>query len=254
MKIGFMNHPRKNILKEIEWIGKNRFDFVDLYLEEDSAVPDKINLNKVKKLIKKYDLEVVGHTAWYLPIGSPSKILREAAIKEILRYLRIFKKLGVKYVTIHANWPPTMFSDKEGIRWQIETLKKICLKAKKYGIKIMLELIDTERDTLKNISLILNGVQGLYFHLDVGHANLFKKKITDFIKKFHKKIRHVHLHDNHGEKDEHFPIGKGDINFKKVINELRKYYNGTITLEIFSENKKLILNSKKKLRKLWERK
>ena len=34
MKVGFPNNPRRDILEEIEWIGKNKFDFVDLFLEE----------------------------------------------------------------------------------------------------------------------------------------------------------------------------------------------------------------------------
>ncbi len=49
MKIGFPNHPQRNILKEIEWIGKNGFDFVDLFLEEDKAVPEKIDIKKNKE-------------------------------------------------------------------------------------------------------------------------------------------------------------------------------------------------------------
>ncbi len=100
MKIGFPNNPRKNLLKEIEWIGKNKFDFVDLFFEEDQAVPEKIDTEKTKKLLRKYNLDVVGHTAWYFPIGSPIKTLREASIKEAIRYFEIFSKLGVKFVTI----------------------------------------------------------------------------------------------------------------------------------------------------------
>jgi len=41
MKIGFPNNPRRDTLNEIEWIGKNGFDFVDLFLEEDMAAPGK---------------------------------------------------------------------------------------------------------------------------------------------------------------------------------------------------------------------
>jgi|GEM_PF-3599627 len=42
MKIGFPTNPRKNILEEVEWIGKNGFDFVDLFLEEDEAFQKKV--------------------------------------------------------------------------------------------------------------------------------------------------------------------------------------------------------------------
>ncbi|MFH0837482.1 MAG: sugar phosphate isomerase/epimerase, partial [Candidatus Aenigmatarchaeota archaeon] len=64
MKIGYPNHPRKDIINEIEWIGKNKFDFIDLFIEEDQAVPEKIDIIKTKKLLKKYNLDIVGHTAW----------------------------------------------------------------------------------------------------------------------------------------------------------------------------------------------
>jgi len=110
MKIGFPNNPRKNILDEIKWIGENGFDFVDLFLEEDMAVPGKIDVDKAKKLLREYRLGAVGHTACYLPIGSPIKSLREAAVFEAVKYLELFNRLGVENVTVHANWPPGMFS------------------------------------------------------------------------------------------------------------------------------------------------
>lgn len=254
MKIGFPIHPRKDILKEIRKIGKKGFDFVDLFLEEDLAIPEKINIKKAKKLFKKYNLGVVGHTAWYLPIGSPIKSFREASVKEAERYFKVFRNLGVKYLTVHANWPPSLFSEKEGIKFQIETLKELIKSAKKYKINIMYEPIDTKKDTLTNVSKIMRNVPGLYFHLDVGHANLFKRSPVKFIRRFHKKLKHIHLHDNKGKEDEHLAIGKGKINFKRIIKELKKVrYDGTITLEIFSKNEKDIIKSKNKLKKMWEK-
>lgn len=253
MKIGFPNHPRKNLLEEIEWIGDNGFDFVDLFLEEDQAVPEKIDIEKVRRIIKKHRLGVVGHTAWYLPIGSPVKSFREAAVVEAKRYFKVFSRLGVKYVTIHANWPSGMFSEKEGITFQVETLKRLVKEAKNYKIKIIYEPVDTEKDNIKNVSEILSRVPGLYLHLDIGHANLFGRKPEKFIIRFHKKIKHVHMHDNDGKEDLHAPLGAGIINWKHLIRILKKYYNGTITLEIFAKNRKYALASKNKLRKLWKK-
>lgn len=253
MKIGFPNNPRKNILEEIEWIGKNKFDFVDLFLEEDQAVPEKIDVEKVKKLLQKYKLDVVGHTAWYLPIGSPVKSFRENAISETKRYFEVFSKLNVKYVTIHANWPPGMFSTKEGIKFQVETLRKLAKLAKDYNLTLVYESIDTEKDDIKGVSEILKKVPELYLHIDIGHVNLFGRKPEQFIKKFYKKLKHIHLHDNDGNKDLHIPLGTGNIDWEKTLKILKKYYNGTITLEIFSKYKDYILLSKEKLRKLWNK-
>ncbi len=253
MKIGFPNHPRKNIIEEIEWIDKNGFDFVDLFLEEDQAVPEKIDTEKLKQLLKNYNLDIVGHTAWYLPIGSPIKSLREAAIKEAIRYFEVFNKLGVEFVTIHAHWPGIVFSPREGVDFQIESLSKLVKEAEKYDLKLMYEPTDTFNDNIENISVVLQEVPELFFHLDIGHANLFGRKPEEFIEKFYQKLKHVHLHDNFGNADLHLPIGCGAIDWEGALNVLKKYYDGTITLEIFSRDKDYVLESREKLKKLWER-
>jgi hypothetical protein len=43
MKIGAMNHPGRNPLQEIEWIGNNAFDYVDFTLEALAADPEHID-------------------------------------------------------------------------------------------------------------------------------------------------------------------------------------------------------------------
>ena len=251
MEIGFPNNPRKNILEEIEWIGKNGFDFLDLFLEEDQAVPGKIDVEKVKELLHRYELGIVGHTACYLPIGSPVKSLREAAAREVIRYFEVFSKLNVRLVTIHANWPRGMFSAKEGIKFQTETLGQLVERAGKYRLKLMYEPINTPQDTVRNVSKILNEVPELFLHIDIGHANLFGKKPEDFIKTFHTRLKHVHVHDNNAGKDLHLPVGCGTIDWKRVIRLLKEYYDETITLEVFSRDRDYVLLSKEKFIKLW---
>ena len=132
MKIGYPNHPRKDVLEEIKWIGENNFDFIDFYMEEDKCVPGKFDVEKAKQLLKKYNLDIVGHMAYYLAIGSPSKIIRDSAIKQAEEYFKVFKKLGVKYATIHANWAPGFFTLNEAVNFQIDSLKKLVQLAKKY--------------------------------------------------------------------------------------------------------------------------
>ncbi len=107
-------------------------------------------------------------------------------------------------------------------------------------------------DTVENVSKVLRSVPKLLLNLDIGHVNLFGKNPVRFIKKFHKKIVHVHLHDNNGVADLHLPIGCGIINWKEVIRELKAYYDGTITLEVFSRDREYVLISRKKLLKLWK--
>ena len=250
MKIGFPNNPRKDVLEEIRWIGENGFDFVDFFLEEDKAVPEKIDVECVRKLLHKYNLGVVGHTAWYLPIGSPVKALRKAAIEELERYFEVFCKIGARFVTVHANWPGGMFSAEEGVRFQVESLRVIVNRAGKYNLNIMYEPMDGVEDTVKNVSAILDKVPQLFLHVDIGHTSLFGRRPEHFIKRFFYRLKHIHLHDNDKRKDLHLPLGCGSVNWESVVKILKDYYNGTITLEVFSKDREYVLLSKRKLERL----
>ena len=43
MKIGFPTYPRNSMVDEIYWIGKNGFDFADLFFEADKAEAHQID-------------------------------------------------------------------------------------------------------------------------------------------------------------------------------------------------------------------
>jgi sugar phosphate isomerase/epimerase len=252
MKIGFPNNPRRNILTEVAWIGNNSFDFVDLFLEEDLATPEKIDTESLKDTLSHYSLEAVGHTAWYLPIGSPVKALRAAAIDEVERYLALFSRIGVSRVTVHSQWPGGMFSAQEGLAFQIESLREIVLLARELGIGIMYEPVDTPDDSLKNVARILDRIPELLFHLDIGHAHLHGRKPEQFIQEFSSRLSHVHLHDNSRNLDLHLPMGCGTVNWDDTVKALKKYYDGTITIEVFSRDKEYVLMSRDKLKRMWD--
>ena len=252
MKIGFPSNPRMNIIDEIKWIAENGFDFVDLFLEEDSAVPDRINSKEIRALIDNYGIGVVGHTAWYMPIGSPSPAVRKAAVKEIERYLEVFSETGVKFVTVHAHWQSgNLFNPKEAAYFQIESLISLVASARETGLNIMFEPVTSRRDTIENVAFILDSVPGLYLHLDIGHASLYSRKPEEFINQFGSRLRHVHLHDNDLDTDLHLPLGTGKVDWKGAVRELKRFYDGTITLEIFSEDRRYALISREKLNEFW---
>jgi sugar phosphate isomerase/epimerase len=85
--------------------------------------------------------------------------------------------------------------------------------------------------------------------LDTGHANIDDpeaNRVLDFITKFGHRIGHVHLSDNLGRRDDHFQLGKGTIDFDKIARALNECgYDDTITLEIFSEDRRHLQSGKK---------
>jgi sugar phosphate isomerase/epimerase len=74
MLIGAMNHPAKEIQSELAWMAEMKLEFVDLTVEPPETASWKINSREVRDSIERYGLKVVGHTAYYLPMGSAMRI------------------------------------------------------------------------------------------------------------------------------------------------------------------------------------
>jgi len=100
---------------------------------------------------------------------------------------------------------------------------------------------------------IFDKVPRLLLHLDIGHANIgFKVNQTPLILKYlSKKLAHVHVSDNSGKGDEHLGIGRGNINWPRMLAALKLVYDGTITIEVFTSPKERV-NGAVKIRKIWD--
>jgi len=104
---------------------------------------------------------------------------------------------------------------------------------------------------LENLKSLFNRFPDLQFHLDIGHFNLNMRNPLRFVKAFKNRLTHIHLHDNDGTKDQHLPMGTGKIEWEPLIEELKTFYTGTITLEIFTPVREYVLLSRDLLLRLW---
>ncbi len=258
MKIGMMNNPRVDLLSEIAWAHEKGFDFLDLTLEAGKAHARQIDVRKTLQALQETRLEIIGHTAYYLPLASPLESLREAAWREMKWALEVFAKLGASRMTIHPDRSiPFILGAKGVLQKNLESLEKIQQTAEPLGIQILLENMDRTFNTREEIGEALNRFPRMGFHLDVGHANLNteKNRTGELLAAFDQRLAHVHLSDNFGGSgDLHLPLGAGSINWKQVVSLLKKHgYDRTITLEVFSPDRRYLLFSREKLNDLWQK-
>jgi len=256
MKIGAMNNPMQNLLRQIQWIGENRFDYVDLTLEPPGALAMEVNVDAVRDLLDKYELDVVGHTAYYLPIASPFPSFCELALEELRQCFVVFQMLDVKKVNLHADeFTAGMFHKDRAIQRNIRAIKRIAREASKHGLKLMVENTLRFFNSVEELQMLFDQVDDVGFHLDVGHANLnaVKNKTPEFLANFSDRLEHVHMSDNKsGTADLHLPLGAGLVPWNKMVAALKEYkYDDTITLEVFSRDKRYLLASREKLLELW---
>jgi sugar phosphate isomerase/epimerase len=74
---------------------------------------------------------------------------------------------------------------------------------------------------------------------DVGHWNMFTKvSMAEWFAVLGPYIAETHIHDNHGEKDEHAPLGEGNIDSRLFFSLLDRYAPDAVrTIEAHSREK-----------------
>jgi sugar phosphate isomerase/epimerase len=256
MKIGAMNHPGKDLAEEIRWIGRNGFDFIDLTLEPPCARAEDVEAGMVKDLTGEFGLEIVGHTTPFLPFASPYESVRRNCVDVIVRSLDLFAELNVKTANMHLDHRRGAESEAENIANNRWSLREAFQAAQERGIRLMMEHFGKIYSEVGNLRKILDEIPGLGFHLDVGHANLWRSKnyADELLDAFGDRLCHVHVSDNHGgDRDEHLPLGAGNIDWAWAVGQLKRIgYDGTVTAEVFSPDRDFLLAARDKLRLLWE--
>ena len=256
MLIGAMNHPGRDVLSEIEWMAEMGLDFVDLTLEPPMASVDMIDLREVRSAVQDHGLQVVGHTAYYLPLCSPFEGIRHACVEELKRCIAAFASVGAKWMNLHPDRIAPMHDRKFIIEKNLQSLRELFVEAHRFGIGLMIENLPGTFNSVMQLSELMDPLPELGLHLDIGHANLLTDRNTtsDLLIAYGSRLRHVHLHDNKGgSADLHLPLGAGTIEVAHYIHMLQATgYDGTITLEVFTPDRHHLAYSRDVLRQIWD--
>jgi len=159
-------------------------------------------------------------------------LLKEAVKKRMRLTYEMVKELKPEVLVLHSGivgdiktWQLEDFWLEETTNFWKEEIKKY----EKERIKIVIEnLVEEEPDILIKLC---NGVNSPFFALclDIGHLNVFSElSPSNWVKRMRKRLQYVHLHDNNGEKDEHLPVGKGNIDFDNFFDSIKNNKNDII--------------------------
>jgi sugar phosphate isomerase/epimerase len=258
---GLLTNPSNEITSEIGKIYELNFEYAEIGIEGPEGNPDIINKKKdeIVKLLERFKHKPIGHTAYWIDLASDYDYIRHAWINEAIREIRIARELGIDLINFHANVNGMFFGEKRQVVLDnlIKSLREIVNQAKRFNVGVMLENTPLSNGihNVDEFKYIIHNVPTLFVHLDIPHAFTSggMKSVIDYINTFKDKIIHIHWHDNHGQKDEHLPIGEGSIDHEKAIKALKEIgYNGTITLEVFT-NSNDAKSSADQLRTIWSK-
>lgn len=254
MLIGAMNHPAHDVIAEIEWIAGLHLDFLDLTLEPPAAASWRVDPHAVRAALERHGLEVIGHTAYYLPLDSAIEEIRQAALVELRRCIDVFSAIGVRWMNIHPGSYTPMHGRSFYIQRNLESLQELLPYGRARRVGLMIENLPGNFNSVRQLGDLLDPLPELGLHLDLGHANLMVPHNTtvELLHAYGERLRHVHLHDNKGgSADLHLPLGSGTLDFAQAVQAVKRSgYDGTITLEVFSADRQYLAYSRDVLRRV----
>lgn len=127
--------------------------------------------------------------------------------------LEVAATIGCDLMVVHSDFPlrEPKPQDRAALATQlVEYFGELAAEAAPYGVTIVIEnIFDREPRQLADIAEAI-AAPNLGLSLDVGHANLYSLLPLDtWVFALQPSLRHVHLHDNDGKHDRHWPLGDG---------------------------------------------
>lgn len=218
-------------------ISEGLFQAVELFYPYDKTIEQQEIYERNAKELMKYNIEFVLH----LPFGYRSDLCNEEEYETILQRLKdaidFSKKFNVNKLTLHLG---TYHKDKNDRKYfvskSIETVKILCDYC--YPALLMIENMPGENELGYSPNEIKEIIEksnrpNAKFIIDFGHANVSEYSIEEYINTLKDYLVHTHISDNDGSRDQHKPIGYGNIDYDKVINLMNEInYKELYCLEI----------------------
>ncbi len=167
--------------------------------------------------------------------GSSKKRPRQTSLQITDQSLLLAEKLRARRIVFHPGL--TYGADRNELDlWLKNSLSfwpEFLQRAAEFDCTLCIENIyETTPDIFVDLLSAINSPQmGHVF--DIGHWNIFATgKLINWLKATAPYLKHLHLHDNHGESDQHLPVGHGYVPFSTLFQWLKSTASHpTITLE-----------------------
>jgi sugar phosphate isomerase/epimerase len=155
-----------------------------------------------------------------LSISDPERIRRQEAVDEIKRVLDLVESVPFRYCVQHVARPRDTPDQR---RWDaaFSSLELLSLFAKQRGVTIALENTPGEMATPANLKGFLEQTRltNVKLCFDTGHAHL-EGGVVAGLETIRDLAVTTHVHDNRGERDDHFLPYEGTIDWNAALPAL----------------------------------
>jgi sugar phosphate isomerase/epimerase len=161
-----------------------------------------------------------------LSICEVERVRRVEAMDELKRVIDVADDLPYARLILHMGGSRET-ADPRKRDAAFSTLEHLVLHARHSGVTICVENTTSEMGDPAYLRAFVDETRltGLRFNFDIGHAHLSDFPEAERLEKSFAPLRELvssaHVHDNHGEKDEHLPPFEGTIDWEAGIRLLK---------------------------------
>jgi sugar phosphate isomerase/epimerase len=192
------------------------------------------SFRKIRETLNSTNLEATVHAPYSdLNTASLNYPIWKESVRQICTCITRSAEI-TDQVTIHPGYlsPVGKLVPEKVWALQKEALREIGACAHEVGVLANLENMGGAREFLcrfpEEILGMVEGIEGIGLTFDLGHAHTLGK-VREFLN-FLGAANHLHVHDNHGEYDEHLALGDGTIDWEMAGNAVRECYSGKIAV------------------------
>lgn len=152
-----------------------------------------------------------------ISISDTERIRRLDAMDEVKRALEVAENIPFRYLIQHIGHG-RQSADPRKLDAAFSSVEHLSLFAKQRGVTLALENTPGELGSPETLHQFLKEthLQNVKFCLDTGHAHM-ESGVASAFELMRDHLATTHIHDNHGEKDEHLLPREGSIDWDAVL-------------------------------------
>lgn len=197
----------------------NQDEFIETYKEE------------LGDLYGKIDIGLHGPYVELCP-GTRDNLIAQVSNYRMQQSYDVAKKMNASYLVYHNGYYPKTYSYIEWMQNAPEYWNNFKANKKDDDIKIHIENVFESDYFIMNELMEEISDEKTSVCLDVGHVNVYSRiDVKEWMRKLRRYIKHMHIHNNCGDRDTHLGINKGELDIIEILNMVKEK-DISIALEI----------------------
>ena len=225
-----------------------RYDFLELSIGDGFLPPAAIDRDRLETALDGRELYV--HLPFDQPVVTHVPELNEAIVDYQARLLSWAGDVGARKAVLHGT---SADRDDVDLRERFaEQLSVVVEAGERAGVEVVVENVGHQHHgvQLSVLGEAANAVDASVC-FDIGHAYMEAGNdgIRRFLRSHGDRIAHLHVHDARRRGDTHIPVGAGEIDYE-ILSEQIAGFEGSVAVEVFTDDRALLWDSGTRVRKL----